>query len=497
MRLPIKQAKWYFQWGVLAIVVVAAFLGYQGYSGPSLEPWHTAHLSAEFTARKAADVRTFDDYQALEDRLFEQLREEVYDATETGPAYALVRYSNGSAADPEFRQPNLNRSYELLVDEPRGGILLLHGMSDSPYSLRSLGKALHERGYWVLGLRLPGHGTAPSALKSASWQDMAAAVRLGMTHLASRVGQKPVHVVGYSTGATLALNLTLDSLGGGIEPIPASLVLISPAIGVARIAALAGTQAMLGRLPGMGRLAWTQIVPEFDPYKYNSFTSNAGAQVYRLARSVATRVADLAHSGRGSSMPPILIFKSTVDATVSTTAVVDRLLQHFPDNGNELILFDINRSAVKSILLVSDPGPLTDRLMRDASLPFAVTLITNEDQESAAVVARYKPSLSAKVSKSEALNLDWPRGVISLSHIALPFSPRDPLYGEYPPDSPQDLYLGQIDIRGERGLLRISSDWLLRLRYNPFYTVLEARVLEWVDNGAVGQNAIAIAGQTP
>ena len=482
-----KLPKLVVRWGLLAIAAVAALLGYQGYNAPPLEPWHTVHLSAEFTARNADDIRTFDDYLKLEDRLFDQLREEVYDTTETGPAYALVRYSSGSAADPESRQPNLNRSYELPVDEPRGGILLLHGMSDSPYSLRSIGKALRERGYWVLGLRLPGHGTAPSALKRASWQDMAAAVRLSMTHLASRVGQKPIHIVGYSNGATLALNLALDSLDGGIQPTLASLVLISPAIGVSRIAALAGPRAVLGRLPGMGRLAWTQIVPEFDPYKYNSFTSNAGAQVHRLTRSVASRVADLVRSGRGALMPPILVFKSTVDATVTTGAVVDRLLHRLPDNGNELMLFDINRSVVQSILLVTDPGPLTDRLMTDATLPFAVTLITNRDQESATVVARYKPPLSAIVTKMEELDLAWPRGVISLSHVALPFSPHDPLYGEFPPDSTKVLYLGQIDIRGERGLLRISSDWLLRLRYNPFYSVLEARVLEWVDNSVSQQ----------
>jgi hypothetical protein len=313
-----------------------------------------------------------------------------------------------------------------------------------------------------------------------------------MTHLAPRIGQKPVHIVGYSNGAALALNLTLDSLDGGNQPTPASLVLISPAIGITPIAALAGTKAALGRLPGMGRLAWTEIVPEFDPYKYNSFTSNAGAQVHKLTRSVAGRITELVRSGRGSSMPPILVFKSAVDATVSTTAVVDRLLQHFPGNGNELMLFDINRSAVNSVLLVSDPGPLTDRLMRDATLPFAVTLITNKDQESAVVVARYKPPLSAKIAKTQALNLDWPRGVISLSHVALPFSPHDPLYGEFPPDNRNVLYLGQISIRGERGLLKISSDWLLRLRYNPFYSVLEERVFEWLDNGA-GERGVAYA----
>jgi hypothetical protein len=37
-----------------------------------------------------------------------------------------------------------------------------------------------------------------------------------------------------------------------------------------------------------------------------------------------------------------------------------------------------------------------------------------------------------------------------------------------------------MEILGERGLMKISSDWLLRLRHNPFYDYLERRVLEWV-----------------
>ncbi len=37
-------------------------------------------------------------------------------------------------------------------------------------------------------------------------------------------------------------------------------------------------------------------------------------------------------------------------------------------------------------------------------------------------------------------------------------------------------------IQGERDLLQIPTDWMLRLRYNPFYDYLEKRALEWVDN---------------
>jgi alpha-beta hydrolase superfamily lysophospholipase len=466
--------------GCIAGLVV--LLTMQGCSGPALKSWHTEKLSAEFTVEKADEVTNFDDYWQLEDELFVQLEEKVYAHTATGPDYALVRYSTGSAADPQQRQPNWNRSFELNADAPAGGVLLLHGMSDSPYSLRALGEALNQRGYQVLGLRLPGHGTAPSGLTSVSWQDMAAAVRLGMEHLASRVGQAPIHIIGYSTGAPLALNFALNAQQGKTTPVPASLVLISPAIGISPSAALAKWKRRLSLIPGLGQLAWLQVQPEFDPYKYNSFATNAGEQVHRLTRSVARRIAARSRSNPKANFPPVLVLKSTVDATVSTDAVVDNLLAPLALDHHELVLFDINRFAMKSTLLVSDPGPLTARVMTDATLPFAVTLVTNENPESTAVIARHKAPLSTEVSSSEPLDLAWPQGVISLSHVALPFPPDDPLYGQRPPGNEDVLFLGQMAIQGERGLLKLPSDWLLRLRYNPFYDYLERRVLEWVDD---------------
>jgi alpha-beta hydrolase superfamily lysophospholipase len=265
---------------------------------------------------------------------------------------------------------------------------------------------------------------------------------------------------------------------------PASLVLISPAIGVSPAAALAKWKRRLAIVPGLGGLAWLQIEPEFDPYKYNSFATNAGEQVHRLTRSVARRIDARGRSNTKGNLPPILVFKSSVDATVSTDAVVDKLLGQLAPNRHELVLFDINRFAMKSTLLVSDPGPLTAHVMDDTTLPFAVTLVGNESPESTRVIARHKAPFSAEVSRSEPLDLAWPRGVISLSHVALPFPPDDPLYGQRPPGNEDVLFLGQMAIRGERGLMKLSSDWLLRLRHNPFYDYLEWRLLEWVDGAS-------------
>ena len=191
--------------------------------------------------------------------------EKVYARVERGSGFELNRYSSGSAADPQTWPYNWNRSFELPSDPPAGAVLLLHGMSDSPYSLRALGMTLNKHGYWVIGLRLPGHGTIPSGLKALRWEDMAAAVELTAAHLKSKVGRRPLHVVGYSTGAPLALHLTIDALENNLEMVPASLILISPAIGVHPAAGLARLKDWVSRVPGLSRLAWLSIHPEFDP----------------------------------------------------------------------------------------------------------------------------------------------------------------------------------------------------------------------------------------
>lgn len=461
----------------------------QGCSSTSnLKPWHTEELTEEFTANMVEDgqVRNFDDYLALEDRLFKQLDDEVYASTGRGPAHVLERYSSGSAADPEHRTIKWNHSFELDNTPAVGGVLLLHGMSDSPYTMRALGEALNQHGYHVIALRSPGHGTAPSGLKHVTWQDMAAAVRLAMEHLASELGSRPLHIIGYSTGAPLAMNYSLDALEDNAIPVPASLVLMSPAIRVHPASAMAGFKNALAVLPGLGGLAYLSVMDEFDPYKYNSFATNAGAQVHRITTHVDRRMQALARDPAAvERLPPILVLKSTVDATVTTDAVVTRLLTGLPANRNELVLFDINRNAaIKSKFLVDDPGPLTNRLLADQDLPFAVTFVTNEDLHSTRVVARHKLPFSAETTNAESLDLSWPRGVVSLSHVALPFPPDDPIYGQQPPEDDDRVFLGDLAIKGERGILKIPGEWLLRLRYNPFYPYMQTRVLQWLDGAS-------------
>ncbi|MBE9520802.1 MAG: hypothetical protein IME97_06705, partial [Proteobacteria bacterium] len=131
-------------------------------------------------------------------------------------------------------------------------------------------------------------------------------------------------------------------------------------------------------------------------------------------------------------------------------------------------------------LLNPEYSRLSIKIMDDAGLPFSVTLVTNKEPESMEVVALSKKPFSNDIV-DKPLGLEWPVGYISLSHVALPFPPDDPLYGMHNPENPHEIFLGTQSIQGERGLFVLSADWLLRVRHNPFYEYLEKRVVDWVE----------------
>jgi hypothetical protein len=161
---------------------------------------------------------------------------------------------------------------------------------------------------------------------------------------------------------------------------------------------------------------------------------------------------------------------------------VDRFLLHLAPRQHELVIFDINRFAPTSALMRDDPGPITGRLLKDETLPFAITLVGNESMESRSVIVARKEPFTGIPEQVEPLGIDWPPGVFSLSHVALPFPPDDPLYGRYPPKDRNQLFLGYQAMQGERGVLKISPNFLLRLRHNPFYDYMEGRVVDWLDS---------------
>lgn len=447
---------------------------------PDLKPWHEASLSAEYRRASAGAVVDLATYRQLEDRLFAQVQDEVYARVGSRDQRALNRYVRGSLADPTAYAADGNRSYELPAPAPRAAVLMVHGLSDSPYSLRPLAQRLHARGCHIVGLRLPGHGTAPAALKSIEWEDWAAALRMAAGDLRHRAGPGvPLYIVGYSTGAALAVEYALARMDGEKLESVEGLVLLSPAIGVASAAALAVWQARLAGLPGLGKLAWVDVAPEYDPYKYNSFAVNAGQQIYELTRVIDARLTRLTQAGPLAGFPRTLVLQSAVDATVSPAAVVTTLMDRLAAAGHEAVVFDINRSAKVELLLRDDIRDPVEALLGERLWPFDVTVLTNADAGSSDLVALHRLAGQSALVR-EQTGLAWPPDIFALSHVAVPMAPDDPVYGERRPRRATAIYLGQIELLGEKGVLAVPPAALLRLRYNPFFSYLEQRTLRFM-----------------
>jgi len=478
--------RWLTRWVLLAagsVLFGLAVVGLAGYwyfvrntAQPSL--WHEAELH-DFTAAQAAAVRTLDDYVALEQQLFDELQRKVYDVDGLGDSSVFNRYRAGSRSDPGVWPVNWNRTFRLTPPpgvELRGGALLLHGLTDSPYSMRSIGEHLAAGGLEVVGLRLPGHGTAPSGLLTFEIEDMQAAVRLAARDLRARLGpDRPLYLVGYSNGGALAVDYALAALDGEALPKPAGLVLLSPMIGISPLAAVGLFKTGLSTVPGFARAAWETITLEFDPYKYNSFSFHAGGESHRLTGMIAGRIERLAAAGPLQGFPPTLVFMSTVDSTVKAEAVTDTLLDHLAPGDHELVLFDVNRFAAFQELLVSDPGPLTRQLESQPRRPYGLTVITNASPETTQVVELRMPAGSTQGERRE-LGLAWPLGVFSLSHVGVPFPPADPLYGYELAGRPDHVQLGTVAVRGENGVLRVPVWALTRQRSNPFHAYMLERI---------------------
>jgi alpha-beta hydrolase superfamily lysophospholipase len=457
---------------------------------PALQPWHRAAFPHEFHAADAGRIRTLADYLAQEQQVFEELSAQVYDNPASRTRLPFIRYVRGSLADASRQSPDWNRSFELPVGAPAGGALLLHGLSDSPYSLRAIGKRLQAHGYSVVGLRLPGHGTTPSALKGVQWEDFAAAVRIGVRHVRSQIGEgRPLVIVGYSNGAALAVEYALSRLQGEDVPRVDGLVLLSPAIGVTPAAAFAVWQGRLGQLLREEKLGWIDIQPEYDPYKYASFPVNAGDQSYRLTQRIAQQISSLAGNAAVSGMPPVLAFQSVADDTVSTPAVVQGLFRRFAPGGHALVLFDINRNSDFAALYRVGYTSAREELLHGPALTFDLTIVSNAADDSQEVVARERPAGGSEVV-TRRIDLQWPAGVFSLSHVAIPFPPDDPVYGGAPPANRLLIYLGRLDVAGERGVLAVPPAQMLRLRHNPFFPYVEQRVAAFL----AGLEAAPVSG---
>nr|BFD42074.1 alpha/beta hydrolase [Pseudomonas sp. FFPRI_1] len=461
--------------GVAAFTLLA-WRAFDSERGPALQPWHL-RVPHELSIEQI-DGADWAAWLQAEDRVFAEVRHEVSDRLDPTQVPPFNRYRVDSRVySPRFAT-DWNRSYLLRPPgTPRGVVVLLHGLTDSPYSLRHVARRYVERGYLAIGLRLPGHGTVPAGLTDVHWQDWLAATRLALRTARAEVpAPAPLHIVGYSNGGALAVKYALDALDDPQLPQAQRLVLISPMIGVASSARFAGLAALPAVFPAFSKAAWLNLRPEYNPFKYNSFPANGARQSWLLTDALQSQLQALVTDPRLNRLPPILSFQSLTDATVSTPALVSGLYRQLPANGSELVIFDLNRARDFEGLL--DPASVTSlaSLLPPAPRNYATQLLTNEGTGTAALEAVSTPAQSLN-SQRQRLNLNYPPEVFSLSHVALPFPVDDALYGTQPTASEDfGVHLGTVAARGERGVLVVPMDELMRLTSNPFYSYLIQRI---------------------
>jgi alpha-beta hydrolase superfamily lysophospholipase len=463
---------------LLALVVATVFAvrAWDAQRGLPLERWHT-FVPTELTEDEL-DRADWAAYLQAEQRILESVREQVTARTDTPDPDRLNRYAAGSAVDPFHFAQDWNRSFVLEPDgAPAGAVVLLHGLTDSPYSQRQLARLYRDRGFVAIAIRLPGHGTVPGGLTAIDWEDWLAATRLAVREARRRAGPSlPLHLVGYSNGGALAVKYTLDALDDPALPRPDRVILLSPMIGVTRFARSAGIAAVPALLPAFASAAWLSITPEFNPFKYNSFPVNGATQSHRLTEELQKQIVRDADEGRLAAIPPILTFQSVLDFTVSTPALFEALYDRLPDNGSELVLFDVNRSSKFAPLLSTAADTKLARVLPAAPRRYRTAVVTSAGSASADVVEIATPA-GAVAEQTRPLDATYPAEVYSLSHIAIPFPTSDGLYGLAPdPDDDFGVQLGTLAAHGEVGGLVLNMNAMLRMSSNPFFPYLLERV---------------------
>ncbi len=473
----------------LLILLVLVSLGtlwavraYDAWRSPPPQLWHT-FVPRELSIAEM-DKADWGEYLARENALFDDVRREVTDKLPLQARTQSNRYYAGSRIYPPGLSHDWNRSY---LFEPSGevvgSVVLLHGLTDTPYSLRHVAKLYTDNGFVAVGIRLPAHGTVPGALSTVTWEEWMAATRLAVREARRRIpADRPLHIVGFSNGGALAMKYALDALEDSTLARPDRVILISPMIGVTRFARFAGLAAVPAFFPPFAKSAWLGIVPEFNPFKYNSFPVNGARQSHRLTSALQQQINRLSQEDVFNRLPPVLTFQSIMDYTVSTAAILQALYAQLPENGSELVLYDINRASNFGPLINAAAEAKLSRLLPVVPQDYDLTIVGNTAPGESETVAR-RVKAGEQNEEVERLNITYPRNVFSLSHVAIPFPMDDPLYGMTPPKGSEEQYgvnLGTLTARGERGTLILRLDSLFRTSSNPFHDYQMRRILSAV-----------------
>lgn len=194
------------------------------------------------------------------------------------------------------------------------GILLVHGLGDSPWSFWDIGAVLARNGYLVRTVLLPGCGTRPEDMLKVDVAEWRQVVAEQAALLGAEVDE--LYLGGFSTGANMVIEQAL------INSEVRGLVLFSPAL---------WTDEPLDFLSPVAALFTDWILepspdrPRQSPVRYNVVPTNAFSQFYRTSVTARTMLRELPFDR------PAMVVLSEHDSVLDVRRILrsfDRLFTH-------------------------------------------------------------------------------------------------------------------------------------------------------------------------
>lgn len=181
-------------------------------------------------------------------------------------------------------------------------LLLIHGFTGSAAHLRPLGERLHQMGYTVRGINLPGHATRMEDMRTCTWQDWLQAAKTEFTALKERYPK--VSVAGLSMGGVLSLILAEQMEVTSAITLSAPMAVQNRLMPLARIAAPFMPITWWKSRPADG----VQLDPRYD-LGYAGFPTRRAADLSRLIR--------MARRDLYAVTCPLLVVQSHGDETIA------------------------------------------------------------------------------------------------------------------------------------------------------------------------------------
>jgi len=186
------------------------------------------------------------------------------------------------------------------------GVLLCHGFTGSPQSLRPWAEYLADAGLSVSLPRLPGHGTTWQEMGRTRWEDWFAEVNRAFDELRSRADE--IFVMGLSMGGCLALRLA-ELHGNAIR----GLVLVNPSLTSDSALLFAAIHVVKFVVPSVKGIASDIKKPGAVEAGYDRTPVKAAASLPGLWRTTQQHLADLTQ--------PVLVFHSETDHVVGPASI--------------------------------------------------------------------------------------------------------------------------------------------------------------------------------